>query len=163
QEQIRIDELEQSRAGLPLVDAGTDGRNRAAPAQVRQRTPSSPVDQLANPGFGLRGSAMGETIDVVHEQDVDAVPAQPRETLLVRAHHAVIGIVEAHFQVRHVLEDAGLFAPGRARLEQAADFRRKDEAVLAAKRATEPDLRKTVTIERRSIEIADSARPSGGE
>ena len=96
--------------------------------------------------------AMGPCVDVVDEQDVDPVGAEPKQRLLERAHHAVIGIVEAPGLMWQAADEA---ARGRCR-------RRRPDSV-AAGIITRPILVDITMLsrgtERSAVPIRCSARP----
>ena len=104
---------------------------------------------------------MGESIDVMHQQDIDAIKPEALKTRLERPHHAVVAIVIDIFQVRHAEKNTGVGLAGLARLDQAADLGRyqKFAARLAAQNASDAMLRKAKAVKRRGIEIAQTLVP----
>ena len=75
-------------------------------------------------------------IDVVGEHDVDRIEAEALERELERAHHAVVGIVEALAARRRLEEGVRTRALVRlAELEQAADLGGDQEGVARLRRA----------------------------
>src|SRR5690348_17112920 len=67
------------------------------------------------------------SVDVVNEQDVDAVETESAQARFKGAHDSVIGIVIDEAPLRRVDEDAGIGLARRAGLQQAAHLCRQQK------------------------------------
>ena len=106
---------------------------------------------------------MGDGINVMTKQDVDAVNAQARKGVLHRPHHPVIGIIKHHFAGRGVdVMGLGRAVFGRTDFQQTAYFGREQKrrvAVIAQERV-ETCFGQTETVKRRGIKKAATGGPS---
>ena len=109
---------------------------------------------------------MGEDVDVMTIDDVDAVEPQPLERELERAHHAVVTVIEA-FPTRRRLEEPGLKRAflGPAELQQPTDLGRDHKGVarLGAQESVQPRLGEPEAVDRRGVVVAAADRPGGVE
>ena len=163
QEQVEIALPRQRLADLPFVHPRADGADHAFLAQPQHGLVAA-GHQLPDPGVRGGLGPMGENIDVMGEQDIDAVDPESLQRCLHRAHHAVMRIVID-------LPPAGRFEKladprallRRAHLKQPPDLGGEHIAVpwLAAQEAVQPRLRQAEAIERGGVVKAD-ARPPGG-
>ena len=109
---------------------------------------------------------MGEHVDIMAVDDVDAIEPKPLEREIERAHDAVVAVVE-NLAARRRLEEPGLegaiFRP--AELQQAPDFGRDQVGVarLGAEEAVQPRLGQAKPVDRRGVEMAAAGGPGGVE
>ena len=118
--------------------------------------------ELRDARIGSFAGAMREDVHIVAEHDLDRVHAEPFERLLQRAHHAVIGIVEALAAGGHVEEFALARSLERiANLEYATHLGGEQRAGwnLFPQKAVQPCLGKAKSVKRRGVEIADADIP----
>jgi hypothetical protein len=107
-----------------------------------------------------------EHVEIMREEDVHGIDAEPLERILERAHHTVIAVVIDLAARRRIVELADARALlGARQLEPASDLRRQHIILLrlAAQEMIEPRLRKPEPVERCRVEITDARLPGGGE
>ena len=112
QEEIDVEQVEIARDRAHRVETGADALDHALIAQLFQRAPAAGVELVQirrRPRLGLEVPG----VEVVDQQDVDAVDAEPLQAVLERAHHAVVAVVEHGVELEPAepfaaLERAGL-------------------------------------------------------
>ena len=93
QEAVEVAAAEQRLADLPFVDASPDGPNGARGAKLLERAVAPAIEQLAHTRVRRATRSVAHHVHVVHEEDVDAILAEPFQARLVRPHHAVVRVV----------------------------------------------------------------------
>ena len=155
QEAVELAVLEGVGDRLHLVDAEADRLDVAVAAELVERLVGAFHRRPVH--LRLQLGAVGEGIDVVDEEDVDAVEAEALEAVLVGAHGAVIGVVEPRLEGERLRPRIARLLGRAPRLEAAADLGREHPAVAAAELVADDALRLAVAVERRRVEIADAA------
>ena len=114
--------------------------------------------------MGLESGSVKVMVEVVDRQSVDIGNAQPLQRLFVRAHHAVVAVIEDRFETQSA-------CPGRpverARVpgasQRSTDF--GDEhifaPVLRTQKGSEPEFRKSPAVPGGGIVESHPGTPSG--
>ena len=103
-----------------------------------------------------------EAVEVVDQQQVNGVEAQPLQAVFPRAHDAVVSVVEAEIEGQAADPEALLerieVTGGR---EHPADFGREHEvlALLLAEKVSEAVLAFAIAVERGGVVVADAGVP----
>jgi hypothetical protein len=101
-------------------------------------------------------------IEIMDQEHVDPVDAQPLQAVLERAHHAVIAVVEHRIELQAAEPFSLRERPRLQRTaQQPADLARYRELVArtAIERAPDPMLGLTLAIPGRGVEVANAAVP----
>ena len=161
QEKVEVAAFGERRRPLPFIDAGADRLDHALVAQGHHRAVAR-AHELLDASIRCRRAAVGENVEVVHEQNVDPVDAKPLQRGFEGAHHAVMAVVIDLAPRRRVEEFSDPRAlVRRADLKQAADLGGEHIVVagLAAQEGIEPRFGKTEAVERRGVVVSNSAMP----
>ena len=162
QEEVDVEQVEEARHHAELVDAGADRLDLAAAAQLLERPPAA-ADQLAQIGLDLGLGGVMPEVEVVDDQQIDAVHAEALHAVLVGPHDRVVAVVEDMVELQAARPEA-LIEPVRVRrrLEHAADLGRQHElgARLAVEEAAEAVLGLAPPVPGRGVEVADARVPS---
>ena len=165
EEDVEVAGAGEAFAGLPFVHAGADRRDGALRAHLMQRLVAAVHEAAEIAVEDLLALVRGE-IEIVAEEDVDAVDAEAFEGMLDGAHHAVIAVVVDLSPRRRVEEfaDARAFL-GRGRRQQTADLRRQDIGVPrpAAQEMVDPGFGQAEPVERRRVVEARAGIPGCAE
>ena len=109
-EKIEIAPFREPLAGLPFVDAGTEGPDHALIAQLHQRLVSA-RHQLVQLWLQRLPRAVVEDVEIMGIENIDPVDAQPLQREFERPHHPVIGVVIDLVPRGHVEPFAEAVAP----------------------------------------------------
>src|SRR5207248_2290810 len=93
EEAVEIAGLGEALAGLPFIDADADRADRPFLTQAQQRTVAS-GHYLGEALVHGRLSLMRPDVDVMDMDDIEPCQPETLQTILDRAQHAIIGIVE---------------------------------------------------------------------
>ena len=147
----------EAHAHLGLVHADADACDDLLAAQPVERHIGA-GHRLAKPLLDRVG-AMGPDIDVMDQQQIDAVGAEPQQRLLHRTHRAVIGIVD-HGPMRLAADKSGTVAAPVKRIHPATDLGAEHDVVArhAPERRAAAMFGQAMAIERRGVEQIDAER-----
>src|ERR1700733_10436214 len=133
-------------------------------AQFLERPPAA-RGQLAEMGGDVGFASVAPDVEIVDQQEIDAVDAKALQAVLERAHDAVVAVVEHRLELRPadplVFDRAWLQRPP----QDAADLTRDDElaAGFTIKRPADTMLGLPAAVPGRSVEIAHAPVPSGAD
>ena len=161
EKEVDVEQVEEARHHAELVDAGTDRLDLTAAAQLLERPPAA-ADQLAQIGLDLGLGGVMPVVEVVDDQQIDAVHAETLHAVLVGPHDRVVAVVEDMIELQAARPEA-LIEPLRIawRLEYAADLGRQHElgARLAVEEAAEAVLGLAAPVPGRCVVVADALVP----
>ena len=92
EEEVEIEELDEARDGAEVVHPCPDGADEPGVLQLLQGAEAA-RRQLRQMGCDLRLVAVVGEVQIVDDEDVDAVHAEALQAVLVGAHYAGIGVV----------------------------------------------------------------------
>ena len=138
-------------------------RKSAMPSQQRKRLEGAPAparEQLGHLGFQPRRRREVHFVQIVDEEHVDAVDAEPLQAVLVAPHHAVVRIVVAQRELAPARPRVGRERCGGARGTHAPNdiTRRSSEEQLARWRAAAE--RDRTAVRDRRPELGNWTAPS---
>src|SRR4029079_2023890 len=139
---------------LGFVYADADRLHLAGRAELVERLVGTLHGLLKHARLGIL--AVSEAVDVMKQQDVDAVHATALHAVLVGTHDAIIGVVEVRLERERIAPRVGRIlgaAPGR---ETATALGGEDKAATITQLVADQVLGAAVTVERRGVEIADA-------
>ena len=161
EKEVDVEQVEEARHHAELVDAGPDRLDLAAAAQLLERPPAA-ADQLAQIGLDLGLGGVMPVVEVVDDQQIDAVHAETLHAVLVGPHDRVVAVVEDMIELQAARPEA-LIEPLRIawRLEHAADLGRQHElgARLAVEEAAEAVLGLAAPVPGCCVVVADTLVP----
>ena len=100
---------------------------------------------------------MGQRADVMQKQYVNMVAPEPLQTVLKRAHHGVIAIIEMRMKRQRFGPSVGCRIVRQTRFQQPSDLGGNDDIIRAAQDISEPSLRQAKAVKRRGIKILNAA------
>jgi len=163
QEEVEIDQIEEARHHAELVDAGADAHDQARGPQLVERPPTG-GGELGHERLDLGLDAVVPEVEVVDDQEIDAVHAEALQAVLVGAHDAIVAVVEDMVEMQPARPESGVEALGMTRgLEDAPDLGRQDElaARLAVEKAADAMLALAAAVPGRRVVVADAGVPGG--
>ncbi len=144
---------------LGFVDAQAEAGDAAIGPELFERAEAA----LRREGLPVPGVpvAMGVGADVVHEQQVDALQAEPLQAVLERAHDAAVAVVVVRAERQRGGPAVVHRLHGGIGAHQPADLGADDEGIagLLAQEGAHAVLAQRVPVERGGVEIAQAGIP----
>lgn len=106
---------------------------------------------------------MCRRLDIMDIKNIDPVEPKTAQTVVKRPHDAVPTIIPAYPPCGRLYVDATVLLARRAGFQNPPHLGRQDELIArpTGERFTETLFRKTMTVERRRVEIANAGIPCG--
>src|ERR1700722_16117148 len=162
-ERVEVGGARQFLGDLPFIDSGPNGLDRARRPQLVQGAIAS-FHKLPDPRVGGFPASVGEDIDIVAVNDIHVVETEALEREFERAHHTVVGIVEA-LPPRRGFKEHALTCTFRrlTQIEQPADLggNQIGAARLRTQETVQSGLGKSQPVKRRGVKVATASRPDG--